>query len=56
MPSIAGLAATGGLTTAKNKKPNVSNLVRKTDYDAKISGIEPLLRLVITHLLVQYLM
>ena len=33
---IAGLVTTGALTVVKNKIPSVSNLVKKTDYDAKI--------------------
>ena len=40
MPSIAGLATTAALTAVKNKIPNVINLVKKTDYHAKISDIE----------------
>ena len=41
MPSITGLAITTALTAVKNEIPNVSDLVKKkTDYNAKISGIE----------------
>ena len=40
MPSIAGLATTAALTAVENKIPNVINLVKKTDYNAKISDIE----------------
>ena len=29
-----------GLTAVENKIPNVSNLVKKTDYNTKISEIE----------------
>ena len=35
--SIFSLATTAALTTAENKIPDVSNLVRKSIYDAKIS-------------------
>ena len=31
MPSISGLVTTSALTTAENKIPTVSNLVKKTD-------------------------
>ena len=34
------MATNSALTTVENKIPNVSNLVRKTDYDSKISEIE----------------
>ena len=37
MPSITNLATTAALTTVKNKITNVSDLVKKADYDAKIS-------------------
>ena len=40
MPSITNLATAAALTTVKNKIPNVSDLVKKADYDAKISEIE----------------
>ena len=31
IPSMSGLATTSALTVVENKKPNVSNLVKKTD-------------------------
>ena len=34
------MATTSALTAAENKIPDVSNLVRKTDYDTKISETE----------------
>ena len=34
------LATTTALTAVKNKIPNVSNLVKKTDYNTKINEIE----------------
>ena len=34
------MATTSALTAAENKIPNVSNLVKKTDYDTKINKIE----------------
>ena len=37
MPSITGLATNCALTAVENKIPNVSGLVKKTDYDMKIS-------------------
>ena len=39
-PNITGLATSSALTAVKNKIPNVNNLVKKTDYDAKILDIE----------------
>ena len=38
--NITNLATTATLTAVQNKIPNVSNLVKKTDYDTKISEIE----------------
>ena len=40
IPSISGLATNSALTAAKNKIPDMSNLVKETDYDANISEIE----------------
>ena len=40
IPSISGLATTSTLTAVENKIPNVSNLVKKTDYDTKVNEIE----------------
>ena len=40
MPSISGLATSSALTAVENKIWNVSSLVKKTDYDTKISEIE----------------
>ena len=40
IPSISGLATNAALTTVENKIPNINNLVKKTDYDAKITEIE----------------
>ena len=37
IPSIINLATTAALTTVENKILNVSDLVKKTDYNAKIS-------------------
>ena len=37
IPSIRGLATNSGLTAVENKIRNVSSLVKKTDYDTKIS-------------------
>ena len=40
IPSITGLATTAALTTVENKIPNVTDPVKKGDYDAKISEME----------------
>ena len=40
IPSISGLATNAALTTVENKIPDVSRLVKKTDYDTKISEID----------------
>ena len=40
IPSISSLATNAALTAAEKKLPDVSNLVKKTDYDAKITKIE----------------
>ena len=40
MPSITNLATTAALTDVDNKIPNVSNLVKKVDYNTKISKIK----------------
>ena len=40
MLRITGLATNSALTAVKNKILDVSSLVKKTDYDAKISDIE----------------
>ena len=35
IPNITNLATTSALTAVENKIPSVSNLVKKTDYNAK---------------------
>ena len=40
IPSISGLVTTSALTAVENKMPNVSNLLKKTDYDTKVNEIE----------------
>ena len=40
MLSITGLATNSALNAVENKIPDVSNLVRETDYDTKTSDIE----------------
>ena len=40
IPYVSSLAAKTSLTAAENKIPSVSNLVKKTDYDTKITEIE----------------
>ena len=37
---VVQLLTTAALTAVENKIPNVSNLVRKTDYNTKINGTE----------------
>ena len=39
-PSITGLGTEFALNAGDNKALSVSNLVKKTDYDTKISDIE----------------
>ena len=39
IPSITGLANTAALNAVENKIPDISNLVKKADYYAKILGI-----------------
>ena len=38
--SISGLAATSALNAVENETPDISSLVKKTDYSTKISEIE----------------
>ena len=40
IPSIGGLATNTALITVENKIPNISSLVKKTDYNTKITEIE----------------
>ena len=40
IPSISGLATTSALTAVENKILNVSNLVKKTDCDTKVTKTE----------------
>ena len=40
IPNITNLATTAALTAVENKIPNVNNLVKKTDYNTKISETE----------------
>ena len=39
IPIVTGLAATAALNAVKNETTNFSDLVKKTDYDAKASDI-----------------
>ena len=41
MSSITSLATISGLIAVENKVPDISNLVKETNYDAEISDIEP---------------
>ena len=40
IPSINNLATTAALTTVRNKIPNISDLIGKVDYNAKMSEME----------------
>ena len=40
IPNVSGLATNSALTAVENKIPGVSSLVKKTDYNAKVSEIE----------------
>ena len=40
MPSITGVATTSALTVVENKILDVSNLIKKTDYNTKMSETE----------------
>ena len=40
IPSIIDLSTTAALTAVENKIPKVSTLVKKTDYDGKLSDNE----------------
>ena len=40
IPDITGLATNSALTAVQNKMPDISNLVKKTDYNTKLSEIE----------------
>ena len=41
IPNITNLAITTALIAVENKIPNVSNVVKKTDYNTKISKVSP---------------
>ena len=45
---VIGLATKLALTAVENKIPNFSSLVKKTDYDTKISEFEKTLLIIIT--------
>ena len=47
IPNITNLVTTAAFTTVENKIPNVSHLVKKTNYNTKISEIEKKLVLII---------
>ena len=53
LPSITNLATTATLTAVENKIPNISNLVKKTDYNPKINEIEKKIMIMINILLLQ---
>ena len=40
IPSITGLATNSALTAIENEIPDVSSLVKKTNYNTKISEIK----------------
>ena len=47
MPSITGLATNSALNAVENKIPDVSSLVKRTDYDPEISEIEKRLVIIV---------
>ena len=52
MSTIRGSATNSALTAVKNKKPDVSSLEKKTDYDTETSDIEKkLLIMIMTNIL-----
>ena len=40
MPDISSLATKTALTTVENKIPNISSLIKKTNYNTKISRLD----------------
>ena len=40
MPDISSIATKSALTVVENKIPDVSSLVKKTDFNTKVIGIE----------------
>ena len=40
IPSSSGLSTNAALTSVENKKPDFSSLIKKTDYNTKISEIK----------------
>ena len=40
IPDVSNLVKTAALTTVENKIPDASSLVKKTDYDSKVTEIE----------------
>ena len=40
IPSISGLSTNAALTAVENKTPNINSLVKKIDYNTKITEIE----------------
>ena len=51
IPGITGLATNSALTAVENKIPDVSSLVKKTDYNTKISEIEDKIITIMTNIL-----
>ena len=47
IPDITKLATTTALTAVENKIPNVSNIIKKTDFNTKINEIEKKLLIMI---------
>ena len=39
MPNISGLATNSSLTAVENKIPDITSLITKTDFDAKLKNI-----------------
>ena len=56
IPNITNLTTTSALNAAENKTPSVSNLVKKNDYNTKITEIEKKLKVTSTKGLTKDLM
>ena len=48
MPSISGLAGNSALTAVENKIPDVSSLIKKTDYNRKLVKLKKNLLIITT--------
>ena len=44
MPDVSGLATASALTAVENKIPDITSLITKTDFDAKLKNISDRVR------------